>query len=565
MSLPELRVLLSERTRLPTRLDNGHPGADPGPDSATILSGLMRDGAPRPEPRAARWVLSGGEPTLRADLLRLIRELTGAGAPPLVLHTDGLALSVPGAIEALMEAGLRRVRIDLTYSPGFAAHDWLMRTPGAGARAADALRRCRAAGLETEAEVVLTRPTTPLLGASVEALIALGAARVRVRRLRAAGAAAADFVALSPRLGLAEPQLLAALETAEHYRRPLSLHGFPACAVGMRPVVAPPELLCAADGQPLPDAPTLPGCARCPGPPACPGAPADYVSRFGWSELRSEDSPPHRLPTDRIPPARAGLSPATRVAATRSREPAPPRPPPEALRVQTRADEPTRSLRTRLLRASEEGASELHLCGALEHPELVDLLRDAARLPFRGLHAAGPAARPLGEAELRRVRRWDSFQLAFYGPDAASHDAVAGPGAMDTTLANARALAQHTPARVGAYAVLRDPGTLPAWDEAWASGRLPGEPRFRLAASGGDLSAIVDQLPALSEPTRSALARVLPACLGGQLSPPPPLCEPSHQDPDDPSGPYTRLDPCACGRRCPGLPAAWRAPDRSPP
>jgi len=164
------------RTRFEGRTDRGWEHPDPSIDELVALS----DGDD---------VLGGGEPTLRSDLPALVEAL-----PQARLHTDGLAFA-----EGLRGLPLSRVRIDL-HSGRQDAHDWLVGRAGAAKAAVRAIRRCLEAGLDVEVETLLTRPTLPHVGETLALVERLGVRAVRLRRIERRGPAAADFIALSPRL-----------------------------------------------------------------------------------------------------------------------------------------------------------------------------------------------------------------------------------------------------------------------------------------------------------------------------------------------------------------------------
>lgn len=165
------------RTRFPGRTDRGwelpHPELD-------ALVALADDDD---------IVLGGGEPTLRGDLPALLAALPNAR-----LHTDGLAFA-----EGLRGLPLGRIRIDF-HCARQDAHDWLVGKTGAARSAVRAIRSCLEAGLDVEVEVLLTRPTLPHLGETLDVLHRLGVRRARIRRIERRGPAAEDYIALSPRL-----------------------------------------------------------------------------------------------------------------------------------------------------------------------------------------------------------------------------------------------------------------------------------------------------------------------------------------------------------------------------
>ncbi len=515
--------------------------------------------------------LVGGEVTLRADLLELVVAAAESGIQP-GIWTDGLSLGTAEAAGRLRDAGLARVRITFC-SARTDAHDWLIGVSGAARRAAAAIRTCRSKGLEVEADVVVTRPTTPYLEETAEVLLQLGVTAISFRRITRHGAAAKDFVTLSPRFGLCEPHLEAAVRHAVGGGVRVEVRQFPRCAVG--PVSAQscrsdPRLLLADEalsGEEMLAANSSAGpCLRCPGLPACGGAPRDYVARFGWAELRpvqlqsgplDQERPPTRAgQVPEPPPHRAGRFPATRVAFSLSQarrghlegdplagvraatEPvasqrftfrAPSRVACAACGdAEITEPEPTRDLRMRLVSAAQEGAPLLRIAsaGALAHPESVELLRETKRLAFSDVEVAGEASRlaELSDEQCLRLKHLGRVDISLYGPSVERHDEHSGrPGSFRDAVDGALRFSRVSGVQVGAFAVLHDHEQLADYAAAWRAGELPGKPAFRLSERGGSLDALAGAAARLEPgPARDAIAAVLPACLlsrGATLAP----------------------------------------------
>lgn len=396
----------------PRRRPGGRLDEDPGEGEEPAIAALVAQAEAIEGPL---W-LGGGEPCLRGDLPAVLRALAGR-APG--LRTDGLALADPQVLRGLQEAGLRALRVPL-HSHRPEAHDWLLGRPGAARLAMKALRLASEAGLRVEGELTLTRPTMDHLPQTVALLARLGARRVLLRRLRARGPAAAAFITLSARLGLAEPALAAAARVAWTEGVDLDFEGLPACVLPPRERVVTPTRWSRPDQPaPLPEA-VAPGCLDCPGPPACPGGPADYLACFGRGELddgcrrfAAQDpapaiepgaaaAPPASPGSPTPPPPRAGRAPATRLGFVRAqlaRAPlrgdplagVPLRPVPAELRLSFAADEPTRGLRQRLCRLAQEGAASLRIEGpeSMAHPAIAELLQESLRLGFPEVRARG--------------------------------------------------------------------------------------------------------------------------------------------------------------------------------
>jgi MoaA/NifB/PqqE/SkfB family radical SAM enzyme len=479
MVMLEPELVATARVRAGSRVKPAW--ADPPADPS------IRELAEALEPSAGRVWLTGGEPTLRADLPELVGALAARGHRP-GLVSDALALTSEGALDSLVSAGLSAVRVVL-HAARPDAHDWLVGMPGAAKRAVRALGRLRARGLELELAATVTRPTMPLLAELVEAAASLGARKVHLHRLVLAGRALEEVVALAPRHALLAPYLEAAVRAGERVGVAVVLRGFPECETG---TVSERR----ASGDPFP---TVTGCARCPGPPRCAGMPADYVRCFGRSELfpSPPSAPPERL--------RVRFRAPSRVACPECGD-----------RGGDAVPETTRAARARLVRAAQQGARTLRVVSAssLNHPEAAALLRECSLLSFERVEVAGEASGldRATDAALYALSGISRFDLALYGPDADSHDAHVGvPGAFAAALRVGERIARLAKVPVGSYAVLHDESLVEAFARAWSEGRLPGTPRFRLSARGGSLDAL-GRL-ALPTPARAALERALTAPL----------------------------------------------------
>ncbi len=422
--------------------------------------------------------LGGGEPTLRADLPEVIAALSHPG-----LETDGLALTSERAIAALQRVGLARVRVGFHCAVP-AAHDWLVGRPGAARRTLRAIDALRGCGLPVEAAITVTRPTADHLEETVALLVRLGVRAIVLRRLRRRGPAAERFLMLSARLGLLEPALEAAVQRARDAGLAVRLDGFPPCAAPDVPTrlmpLAGPWLLPASvvDLAPLLiEPPAVPGCDVCFGPPTCAGAPADYVACFGRAEIDSEGltpTPVRPASAPERPPPRQGRHPATRnreIAAQLARptlqgDPLlgvgidPPRFP-----ITLSLHGTSREIRREMIQAAQQGSPVLRIDGGLDHPEALDLLRDATRLSASRVEICGhldhlsPSDREL--VGLRGVARFGARLMA---PTAAAHDAVVGrPGAFERSLMLLERIGVHTSAEVG-VAAEGDPDA-PGWAE----------------------------------------------------------------------------------------------------
>jgi len=556
---PEVRLMVTLRDRGGGVLDQNidAPPADPSLEQVLeVVPGL---------PEAISWVLLGGEPTLRSDLPALVKGLVEAGAPRLVLATDGLVLTTERIVRNLKVAGINAVRLRF-HSHHLDAHDWLVGRKGAGKRVVKAIRTCVSAGMPVEVEATVTRVTRPYLVETVEVLARLGVGGLCLRRPVAQGRCEAEFLKVSPRFGLTQPTLEAAVAAGIRAGVRVTVEGFPRCAC---PAASAQRLQRGSVRWAAPEAPgweraaalfAYPegsaSCQTCPGPPECAGGPPDYIARFGMMEVGSEgnrqikigDLAPTPLAGGEVtPPPRSGRFPATRVRYVSRAAARPslmgdplvgikPAPPPDTLRMifaapsRVRAEfddhlgpvepETTRDARVRLVQAAQHGARRLRVAssGSLAHPNAPELLRETTRLAFRALEVAGEgsALNEASDMQLRRLRGIHRLDLVLFAPEPDAHDAhLTVPGGFEATMSLVDRLGRLTPTmKVGCYGLLSGAEALEAWAEAWEMGDLPGDPAFRLAHRGGSLAGLAQAVASLEQADgREALVPLLPPCL----------------------------------------------------
>lgn len=501
--------------------------------------------------RPGAFLIGGGDPLRRADLAALLHDLVELRPANLGLCTTGAGLT-SAMVERLRSAGVQRLSVPF-HCARRDAHDWLVGQPGALRTALRAIRACVDAGMPVEAEVVVTRPTMPHLTETIDVLTRVGVRTISLRRLTAVDVEAREFVFLSPRLSLLADDLARAATIALQRRARLTIRDFPLCVaprlrrlfarsdaeVWLPPdgALAPTELArsIGTESARSSDARITagPGCPGCPGAPRCAGAPADYVARFGWEEL-ADPAPIADRVQENVAAQQSVPTSGTMVLSWRG---------PRRVRCDGCADghsatsghpatsghrttgdpstagpESTRVVRARLVEAARFRPAVLRLVGAelLAHPSAAALLYDAVRL-FPRVECAGEGSAIVkwSDVDVRRLKDLQRIDVAFYGPDATSHDAHCGiAGSFAATLRGVERLREQTSITVGAYAIIHDARLVPRFADAWSRGELPGEPRFRLAADGTALEDVVEharRLPAGA--ARSALVAVLPRCL----------------------------------------------------
>jgi len=218
----------------------------------------------------------GGEPTLSPALVAAIAAARTAGFLRIGIQTNGRRLRDRAFTDGLAAAGLSDVHVSV-HGAEAAVHDYHTGRDGSFSELLAGLVAARGAGLRIAATTVLTRSNFRALHGLPALLARAGVAGWLIEIPRVAGRAAAVFDRVVPRLGLALPFALHALDLAQALHLPAYLRGAPLCLVG--PFAA----------RTLADEPRAFGgaCDGCSVRDRCPGLDEVYLERFGADELRT--------------------------------------------------------------------------------------------------------------------------------------------------------------------------------------------------------------------------------------------------------------------------------------
>lgn len=120
--------------------------------------------------------LTGGEPTLRADLPKLLLLARKLGFRRVQIGTNGVRLASAARARRLASAGLNYARVSL-HGARAATHDGLLKLPGSFDKALRAVENLRGLGVAVGLNFVVTRPNAAELPAFFE--LALGTLGLR--------------------------------------------------------------------------------------------------------------------------------------------------------------------------------------------------------------------------------------------------------------------------------------------------------------------------------------------------------------------------------------------------
>jgi MoaA/NifB/PqqE/SkfB family radical SAM enzyme len=247
---------------------------------------------------STRLWLGGGEPTLRGDLLGLVRAARSLGFVDVLIQTNGMRLSYAPYRDAVVAAGVTELRFNVK-SHRKEVHDEL-----SGAES-HALLLTALAGLGSapsevvvSADVLLTRSSLPDLPDLIPFYAARGVTRFVLWLLSAADSDDTEVAREVPSYTDIVPVLAEAAKRASNagvmleslHTPPCTLpddlqHLFaPASALGLT-VVGPDGQSFPLETSPFEGGAFVEGCATCRERPRCGGPRADYLRIHGASEF----------------------------------------------------------------------------------------------------------------------------------------------------------------------------------------------------------------------------------------------------------------------------------------
>ncbi|MGZ5968463.1 MAG: radical SAM protein [Polyangiales bacterium] len=255
---------------------------DHAPSRADVRSALESARA-----HADEVTLTGGEPTLHPELPAIIEEARSLGFSRVGVQTNG---RLARGVLVLKDAGLTDVHLSI-HGGIAAAHDYHTGVEGSFVASIAALSAARAAGLDVAVTTVLTRSNGRGLADLARVLAARNASIWCISIPRVRGRAAEIFDRVVPRLGIAMPFALHAMQVATSLRLPVFVRGAPSCLLG--PFAK--RLI------PSPDRAFAEACNGCAARAGCAGVEPEYLARFAGDELAPTASiAPEQHPLTRL-------------------------------------------------------------------------------------------------------------------------------------------------------------------------------------------------------------------------------------------------------------------------
>lgn len=253
-------------------------------------------------------VFTGGEVTLRKDVVELVRHAAEVGFRRIQVQTNGRMLAYRKLCEELVAAGATEFSPAL-HGPTARIHDHLTRTAGAFEQTTQGIRNLLALGQRVLTNSVVVRSNYRHLPELAELLVELGVYQYQFAFVHPVGTASADFSAVVPRHALVEPCCSAGLQVGKRAGVQVMTEAIPYCFLrghedaAAERYVPRTKIFDAeqvledyteyrlaegkAHGEP---------CERCTWRRVCEGPWREYPAHYGWDEfVPRDDDPPADL------------------------------------------------------------------------------------------------------------------------------------------------------------------------------------------------------------------------------------------------------------------------------
>jgi len=242
-------------------------------------------------------VLTGGEPTIRPDLVEISGFANSIGYKQIVLQTNGRMLCYMGFCKKLVGVGVNRYMFGIS-GQNAELHDFISQYPGAFNQAIQGIKNLKELEQEVTVNYIVNKLNYKGLPDAVELLVGLGVNKALFSFISCAGNARKNIDLLLPRMSKVESYIHSALDKASETGLVARTCGYPFCFLQDH------ELECEELYSPLRtirDKESLcldfdeisrqtskckaSKCSQCRFDFVCGGPEKVYVEKFGWSEF----------------------------------------------------------------------------------------------------------------------------------------------------------------------------------------------------------------------------------------------------------------------------------------
>lgn len=241
-------------------------------------------------------VLTGGEPTIRKDLVEIVRVARAIGYAPIQIQTNGRMLRYRELVDRLVLAGVDEISPAL-HGPSAEVHDALTCAPGAFVQTVEGIANAVRSGARVITNTVVVRQNLPTLAETLGVLHELGVRHAQLALVHPVGTAgeATSGDDVVPPIREAARAIADAVRAGRALGMVVMTEAVPPCLLpGLEDAVVeeriPDTRVVDVDGQAF-DFSTWrrtegkakgPVCAGCRFDERCEGPWREYPERFGW-------------------------------------------------------------------------------------------------------------------------------------------------------------------------------------------------------------------------------------------------------------------------------------------
>ncbi|MEQ8454439.1 MAG: radical SAM protein [Sandaracinaceae bacterium] len=256
-----------------------------------------------------RVSFTGGEPTIRTDLLGLVRAARQVGYRDIKVQSNGLLFAHRPNLERLVEAGATTFHVSI-HTHLREPYEALVRRAGTYDAMVAGLGHVAAAGLDPVADVILKADTLPRLPDAIRWLEARGVRRADLWLVSLTDGNR-DAIASLPRMTRVAEVMAEAFDVGDALGVTLrSLH-LPRCLLGAyadrahdpaaeRVRVLTPDDLFDLEGSKLTPQVHVPACEGCADRARCRGVRPDYLEVYGDAEIAAARGAPSSVQPTRL-------------------------------------------------------------------------------------------------------------------------------------------------------------------------------------------------------------------------------------------------------------------------
>lgn len=246
-------------------------------------------------------VFTGGEVTIRPDLLEIVRYAKQLGYAIIQIQTNGRMLAYKKLVEDLVEAGANEFSPAL-HGPTPEIHDYLTRAKGAFKQTVRAIRNIKELGQYCMTNTVVTRSNYRHMPELAKLFVSLGVDQYQFAFVHPLGTASESFHSIVPRMALIEPYIHEGLAVGVRAGCRMMTEAIPYCFMrGYERFVAErimPRTKIFEGHVTINDYTEHrltegklkgPPCEKCTWSDVCEGPWREYPEHFGWDEFQPRE------------------------------------------------------------------------------------------------------------------------------------------------------------------------------------------------------------------------------------------------------------------------------------